>query len=142
MSGHEVPGEGEHKIMEYIRSIRSQDDYNPNLRHCIYGLDADLIMLGLVTHDPHFALLREEVTFGPQRKVGPKDLHDQKFYLLHLSLLREYLSLEFQEIENQLNFEYDFDRILDDFILIMYVIGNDFCQIYLICLSIREHFHC
>lgn len=126
LSGHEVPGEGEHKIMEYIRSIRSQDDYNPNLRHCIYGLDADLIMLGLVTHDPHFALLREEVTFGPQRKVGPKDLHDQKFYLLHLSLLREYLSLEFQEIENQLNFEYDFDRILDDFILIMYVIGNDF----------------
>ena len=75
-------------------------------------------------------------------KVGPKDLHDQKFYLLHLSLLREYLSLEFQEIENQLNFEYDFDRILDDFILIMYVIGNDFCQIYLICLSIREHSHC
>lgn len=125
LSGHEVPGEGEHKIMDYIRSARSQPDYNPNLRHCIYGLDADLIMLGLVSHDPHFALLREEVTFGP-RSSKKVEVHDQKFYLLHLSLVREYLELEFQSLQEDLSFEYNFDRILDDFILIMYVLGNDF----------------
>ncbi|KAI3406046.2 exo2 [Candida oxycetoniae] len=129
LSGHEVPGEGEHKIMEYIRAQRAQDGYNPNLRHCIYGLDADLIMLGLVSHDTHFALLREEVTFGPRKGQSSslqKDVTDQKFFLLHLSILREYLALEFQEIEEEMKFEYNFDRILDDFILIMYVIGNDF----------------
>ncbi|KAJ6526042.1 exonuclease II [Mycena capillaripes] len=127
LSGHEVPGEGEHKIMEYIRLSRAQPDYNPNVRHCLYGLDADLIMLGLLSHDPHFCLLREEVKFGPaSRKRGNTSLEAINFYLLHLSLMREYLDLEFRDIEPVLGFEYSLERVIDDFILLAVFVGNDF----------------
>ncbi|KAG6873483.1 hypothetical protein C0995_015186 [Termitomyces sp. Mi166 len=127
LSGHEVPGEGEHKIMEYIRLSRAQPDYNPNVRHCLYGLDADLIMLGLLSHDPHFCLLREEVKFGPSsRKKGNTSLESINFYLLHLSLMREYLDLEFRDIEPILPFDYNLERVIDDFILLAVFVGNDF----------------
>ncbi|KAH8831417.1 exonuclease II [Flagelloscypha sp. PMI_526] len=126
LSGHEVPGEGEHKIMEYIRLSRAQPDYNPNVRHCLYGLDADLIMLGLLSHDPHFCLLREEVKFGPSSKKKNTTLESMNFYLLHLSLMREYLDLEFKEIEPTLPFTYSLERVIDDFILLAVFVGNDF----------------
>ncbi|KAJ5562965.1 hypothetical protein N7461_001726 [Penicillium sp. DV-2018c] len=128
LSGHEVPGEGEHKIMEYIRCSKAQPDYESNVRHCLYGLDADLIMLGLLSHDPHFCLLREEVTFGRQVSKKPKELEHQNFYLLHLSVVREYLELEFQELKEEgvLGFEFDMERVIDDFILMAFFVGNDF----------------
>jgi 5'-3' exoribonuclease 1 len=128
LSGHEVPGEGEHKIMEYIRNAKAQPGYNPNVRHCLYGLDADLIMLGLLSHDPHFCLLREEVTFGRASKVKSKELEHQNFYLLHLCIVREYLEMEFSGLEQQgvLSFPFNLEKVIDDFILMAFFVGNDF----------------
>eukprot|EP00536_Pseudo-nitzschia_multiseries_P004092 jgi/Psemu1/284862/fgenesh1_pg.66_\ len=53
VSGPDVPGEGEHKVMDFIRESQqeykktgeSTDLYGPGWTHVLYGLDADLIMV-------------------------------------------------------------------------------------------------
>jgi 5'-3' exoribonuclease 1 len=128
-SGHDIPGEGEHKIMSHIRAMRNDPNYQPNTRHCIYGQDADLIMLGLVTHEPHFTILREVIDFqgfNAQKntlKAVKKFTKESDFQLLHLSLLREYLQIEFSY---QLVGQYDLERIVDDFVFMTFLVGNDF----------------
>ncbi|KAI4838196.1 5'-3' exoribonuclease 1 [Plasmodium brasilianum] len=59
-SGSDVPGEGEHKILKFIRENCRKDGNFKNYNHCIYGLDADLIMLSLVTHLNNIFILRDK----------------------------------------------------------------------------------
>ena len=47
LSGGDVPGEGEHKIMEFIRGWKQSKDYDINESHCVYGNDSDLVLLTL-----------------------------------------------------------------------------------------------
>uniref|UniRef100_A0A3B5LE74 5'-3' exoribonuclease 1 n=1 Tax=Xiphophorus couchianus TaxID=32473 RepID=A0A3B5LE74_9TELE len=127
LSGHETPGEGEHKIMEFIRSENAKPNHDPNTRHCLYGLDADLIMLGLTSHEHNFSLLREEVRFGgkkSQKRITAPE--ETTFHLLHLSLMREYIDYEFSELKHHMGSDYDLERIIDDWILMGFLVGNDF----------------
>lgn len=162
LSDANVPGEGEHKIMDYIRRQRGQPDHDPNTKHCLCGADADLIMLGLATHEPNFTIIREE--FKPN-KPRPCDLcgalgHELKecqgiektksgefdelpplfseevsFIFLRLNVLREYLEREL--LMSGLPFPYDFERALDDWVFMCFFVGNDFLP-HLPSLEIRE----
>ncbi|XP_076050628.1 5'-3' exoribonuclease 1-like isoform X2 [Oratosquilla oratoria] len=126
-SGHLTPGEGEHKIMEYIRYSKAQPDHDPNTRHCFYGMDADLIILGLTSHEPHFSILREDLRFGVKKdQKCTTILEETTFHLLHLSLMREYIDYEFSSLRELLPFEYCIENIIDDWVFMGFLVGNDF----------------
>ena len=57
-SSHLVPGEGEHKIAEYMRS----GEISGNGAHVIYGMDADLIMLAALSPVSNISLMREDIS--------------------------------------------------------------------------------
>lgn len=43
LSDGNVPGEGEHKIIEFIRHQRAQPDYDPNIKHVLHGADGNFL---------------------------------------------------------------------------------------------------
>ncbi|KAL0771653.1 hypothetical protein Bca101_036804 [Brassica carinata] len=117
-----VPGEGEHKIMSYIRLQKNHPGYNPNTCHFLYGLDADLIMLALATHEVHISILRET---GDLSDKAETDVVAKKPYqFVNIWTLREYLEHDMQIPNSQL--QKKLDRIIDDFIFICFFVGNDF----------------
>jgi len=160
LSDANVPGEGEHKIMDYIRKQRAQPDHDPDTKHCLNGADADLIMLGLATHELHFTIMREEFKPGQKKPCEicgqeghekddceglPKDFvvdesnkwvgTEVEFIFIRLNVLREYLERELRM--DGLPFAYDFERAVDDWIFMCFFVGNDFLP-HLPSLEIRE----
>jgi len=133
-SGPDVPGEGEHKVMDYIREYQTSTEYQPNTQHILYGLDADLIMLGLVTHEPKFMLLREKMSVvmaGKRGKGKKRDMLEymrDDFELLELSALRDMFQIQFRKFADfkLLRVPYDVNRIIDDFVFMCMLVGNDF----------------
>ena len=136
LSTTSVPGEGEHKIMEYIR----RRTHPPDTVHCAYGADADLILLGLASHEPHFLVLREVPDYSSMRAVvgGPEARVERScapMEFMSIALLREYLRCDLCSPAAAPIF--DIERAIDDFVLCTFLCGNDFLP-HIPCVDIAD----
>lgn len=97
--------EGEHKILEHIRN---HPETNGNI--LIHGLDADLIMLSLVSKQNNIYLYREN---GDETIIFDIDR-------LKINILKD-----FEKNIGSIK-ESDYLNIIDDYVFICFFLGNDF----------------
>lgn len=113
-SNSNVPGEGEHKLLEFIKDNKKLD-----MSYVTYGLDADLIFLMLVTKSDKVYLLREAQQFES------KASKDQ----LNFASIKKMKECIYDTFINKLDIpdiKLDKDRIINDYIFLCYFLGNDF----------------
>ena len=133
LNSSKIPGEGEHKILNFIRENSGKLAGN----YVIYGLDADLIMLSMVSGVTDVFLLREEIEF----KKGGSEVSQDHFLYLDIDLLKtrlaeniysEYTKLDPMFLltsENGSNVSSESKlkgNFIDDYIVVCFFFGNDF----------------
>jgi 5'-3' exoribonuclease 1 len=115
------PGEGEHKIFNYIKQNPA---YHKDTVTVIYGLDADLIMLSLnhLHITSSLFLYRETPHFI---KSINRDLEPNMEYLLDISLFSERLKSSLVD-NNRENTTKNNTTVIFDYIFMFFLLGNDF----------------
>ena len=115
-SSHLSPGEGEHKIFDYIR----REDYiKGEGMNIIYGLDNDLIILSVLSPLQNFYMY-------PERKSQKE--------MIHVDKLREI-------IIEEMRFSGSRDKLLlQDFCVVTTFLGNDFLHKFPNFLELRKSF--
>ncbi|KAI8556842.1 hypothetical protein RHMOL_Rhmol05G0287000 [Rhododendron molle] len=128
LSDANVPGEGERKIMMFIRLQRASPGFNPNTRHCLYGLDV-LVQLPVDTTRFKAKPSSYEQNHSARENAALAAYRASKrtpYQFLHVWVLREYLELDMKIVDPPENMEIDLERLIDDFIFICFFMGNDF----------------
>lgn len=110
------PGEGEHKMFDYLRNSNMKDK-----RVVVYGLDADLIMLCLnhTSYCRDIYLYRETPEFV---KSIDADLEPNTAYVLDILELREHIAGEMTDNSTKMNK----DELMREYIFLCFFLGNDF----------------
>lgn len=101
LSGPNVPGEGEHKIIDFIRTNKPTKDI------CIFGPDGDLIMLCLALNTKRVSLCRRDFS------------NTCSYNIINID------SLSLQLAERMGN-ERPMNDLMNDFIVLGFMLGNDF----------------
>ena len=105
ISDSNVVGEGEHKIYNKIAEF-------PDGHHVVYGLDADLIMLGLISPAHNIHLMREPVHFSESH--ARSEFQETQFLFLDVQTLRSSLKTSYPALDPE------------SYVILAALAGNDF----------------
>ena len=110
-SGSNECGEGEHKIFKMMKDDPMDD------RIIIHGLDADLIILSLMSHKENIYLMREM-----------KDLHTNNtvYNYLNIRELRRAILCELKTNWDIISFESNDNDLIETYCTACSILGNDF----------------
>lgn len=120
ISGADQPGEGEHKMMKVIGQLPA------NSRICIYGLDADLIMLSLLSERRDDIILLRDQTDGQSGEVTYTYVDVGKLAMALVNELRGQCVAVDKSV------------LIWDFVVLCFLLGNDFLE-HIPSLVIREN---
>jgi 5'-3' exoribonuclease 1 len=128
VSGADEPGEGEHKLFDYIRKFPNKND---NI--ALYGLDSDLIMLSLfhLQHCNNIYVFREAPEFLKQYFPIDADSPPDMPYFLDMTVLASSILNEMKCVNH------DSQRIYD-YVFLCFFLGNDFLP-HFPAMNIRTH---
>mmetsp|Transcript_2099 Transcript_2099/g.3897 ORF Transcript_2099/g.3897 Transcript_2099/m.3897 type:complete len:838 (+) Transcript_2099:320-2833(+) len=135
-----VPGEGEHKILDFLRVSECEKISDPHVgMHTIVGDDADFVMLGLTSMKKKVRILRQcrDFNFLPnaiaanRTRVTPQitmeapiKLPTEKYQIIEVDRIRTFLKdTYFKTYKMPGN---QFDRCMRDVVGICFLVGNDF----------------
>jgi 5'-3' exoribonuclease 2 len=111
-----TPGEGEHKLLQYLKSL----NITPTTNTVIYGLDADLLFLSISSKKNNIYLMRET---SQMEIEGSK--FEEGFSFLSIEVLKKVIK---NEMLQRLTSDrvWDTDSVINDFVFLCYFCGNDF----------------
>ena len=100
-------GEGEHKILQYMKKHSKKDN------NVVYGLDADLIMLSLVSKIDRILLLRERTEYNFEEI-------DDEYLFLDIDSLKKNITSLVKNVPKNI--------MINDYIFMCFLLGNDFIK--------------
>ena len=119
-----TPAEGEHKLLQYIRSNQRE---NKKFSYVLYGLDADLIFLALSANCNEIYLLREANQMNKNEPDGTLNYVSIKIMKECINQsMQDYYDKSIGDFKDIVKMELNQDKLIADFIFLCYFLGNDF----------------
>ena len=120
-----TPPKPQHKLVAFMRALKMQPEYDPVTQHCVYGNDADQLLLALALHEPRCSVM----------KPNPWSDTRSEYHLIHCSVMREHIAIDMLPACTPRDATAagsgaagvgvrDGERAVDDFILLSLMLGT------------------